>query len=276
MNLENHQRLAALLRLPEGEIDLAQGALLLGRLQTPALEIAPWLARLDELGGELGERLDPSGSDLDHLDELVRFLFREQGFRGNRGEYQDPRNSFLHQVLRRRMGIPISLAVVAMEVGRRAGIPLEGIGFPGHFLLRHGRQRHLILDPFDGGEFLTPGELEDRLARTFRGNLPFHPRLLASVGPRAILRRMLANLKSAYLARRDLGKALEVLDLLLIVDPDDPVSLRDRGLLQVEGGEAERGAEDLERYLDIVPDADDQRVVRGYLDRARNDSPTVH
>lgn len=181
-------RFTALVERPEADLDLAEAALTLAQGADPGVDVVRWLGELDALAARI-----------DDLDDLRRVLFAELRLRGDRTSYADPQNSLLHRVLSRRVGIPISLAVVAIEVGRRAGVPLEGIGMPGHFLVRAVGGGEL-LDPFHGGAEIDEAGAEALFRATTRSGaeLAFGPHLLPVVGPRAILARMLANLRVHY------------------------------------------------------------------------------
>ena len=183
-------RFAELVEQPDPPLDRAALALATGA--DPKLDPQPWLDRLDQLAVGVGS-----------LPELVARLFVREGFAGNARDYQDPRNSLLHHVLHRRLGIPITLAVVAIEVGRRAGVPLEGVGMPGHFLVRTPGTDH-YLDVFAGGVALSPADCEARY-RAVSGagpQVPFGPHLLPTASTTAILIRMLENLRVVYRTRR--------------------------------------------------------------------------
>jgi regulator of sirC expression with transglutaminase-like and TPR domain len=272
------RRFAALALRPDGDVDLAEAALWISAEENGGVEVERWLAHLDELADELRPRLaalaEGPGADLARLEALRSFLFEEKGFRGNREEYHDPANSFLDRVLERRLGIPITLAVVMMEVGRRVGVPLLGVGFPGHFLVRHARHPNLLLDPFAGGRLVTVEDCRQLLARLCV-HLPFHPRLLRPVSHRCVLLRMLTNLRAIYLAAGDPGRTLAVLDRILLLAPDDAVHLRERGLLRLRGGDM-GGFEDLALYLDVEPEAPDREALDGLLGHARGRYLTVH
>jgi regulator of sirC expression with transglutaminase-like and TPR domain len=243
------ERFRAIAELPDYQIDVAEAALWIAAEEQPGLHPAPWLDRLDELGEHVRPRLRGVRDELDRLDVLTEFLFLEEGLRGNSENYYDPRNSYLNEVLHRRLGIPISLAVVCIEVGKRAGVPLEGVGFPGHFLLRLARHPEVVVDPFDQGRILTVDDCQEMLSKVTRGSVDFDPALLRPVGPRQILQRMLNNLRGIYLHRGEHEKTISVLDRLLLLDPEDPGPLRDRGVLHIRWGDPERGVEDLEAYL---------------------------
>jgi regulator of sirC expression with transglutaminase-like and TPR domain len=266
---------AAIAGLPDESIDLAEAALWIAAEEQPGVEPAAWLARLDELGERLSSRLSGVTTELGRVELLAGFLSGEVGLRGNAVDYYDPRNSFLNEVLTRRLGIPITLAVVYMEVGRRAGVPLVGVGFPGHFLLRHPVHPKLLLDPFEG-RLLTEGDCRQMLERLSGGSLPFDSRLLKPSTPRQILVRMLNNLRGIYLNRNEPLRVIGVLDRVVLLDPDDVGARRDRGLLCLRWGDPHRGIEDLERYLDLEPEAPDTEAVEKLLVEARRRMGQVH
>lgn len=272
------RRFAALVTGDEGPLDLAEGALWISAEENPGLEVEGWMAHLDALAAELAPRLAAlpggPGADLARLDLLCRFLFDEKGFRGDCEDYYSPDNSLLDRVLERRRGIPITLALVLMEVGRRVGVPLLGVGFPGHFLVRHARHQELLLDPFSGGRLVSHDDCRELLARVC-GDLPFHPRLLRPVSHRCMLQRVLTNLRAIYRARGELGRTLSVLDRILLLTPDDAVHLRERGLLRLRCGDL-AGVEDLARYLEVEPEAPDRDALRAVLGHAPASCATVH
>ena len=235
--------------------------------EQPGLDPHPWLDRLDVLGGGCvrgcagPQRLDGSGPPRPPL-QRGRLAATPR-------TTDDPRNSYLNEVLDRRLGIPITLALVCLEVGRRAGIPLEGVGFPGHFLLRLGNHPHVLIDPFDTGRLLTQRDCEEFLARLTNGEMRFEPRLLRTAGPRQILHRILNNLRGVYMNRGEMDRLLPVLDRMLLLDPEDPASLRERGNLHTRCGDPYTGVQDLESYLEVDPAADDQEEISGLLVEAR-------
>ena len=269
-------RLVQILQVPEREIDLGEAALVIAAEEQPGLDPYPWLDRLDELGDRLCARVRGLRGELDRLGRLNRFLFGEEGLRGNFEDYYDPRNSYLNHVLDRRLGIPITLAVVCLEVGRRAGVPLEGVGFPGHFLLRLVDHPEVLIDPFDRGRLLTRADCEELLARLTRGSIEFEPSLLRPAGPRQMIQRMLNNLRGIYQQRGELERVISVLDRLLLLDPQDSEPLRDRGLLQARWGDPESGATDLESYLAAEPLAPDYDEVARILAEARRGMRYLH
>jgi regulator of sirC expression with transglutaminase-like and TPR domain len=210
---------------------LGELALWVAAEEYPDLDVPAYLARFDYLAQRvtrLGQRLDVSPAEL-----LAIVLGEEQGFHGNVEAYNDPRNSFLNDVLDRRCGIPISLSILYIEVARRAGISAEGIGFPGHFLLRVGEgEEAVVIDPFHGGRRLSMEECASLLAQMTGGQVPFAPELLEPVNWRRITYRLLANLKNIYLSPpQDEQRALSVVERMLLVQPGSTDDLRDRALL---------------------------------------------
>ncbi|OGI48372.1 MAG: hypothetical protein A2151_04045 [Candidatus Muproteobacteria bacterium RBG_16_65_34] len=253
----------------EQELDLAEAALLIAAEEYPDLDVAGYLRRLDELAEGLRGKL-PEKPDLEHaVAALNRFMFEEQGFSGDTENYYDPRNSFLNEVLDRRRGVPITLSIIYMEIGWRLGLPLEGVSFPGHFLVKLATaEGDVVLDPFHGGVPLSEEDLRERLDETYsdlRGlNAPLE-RLLAASGKKEILVRMLRNLKLIYLREQEPTKALTVLDRILVVRPDLPEELRDRAQVYERLECYRAAAEDYQRYLALAPTADDAQDIHGHL-----------
>ncbi|MGE3274543.1 MAG: SirB1 family protein [Vicinamibacterales bacterium] len=243
--------------------DLAQPALLVARIEYPRLDPGPYLDRLDAMGDAAAARVQATaGADaplVARVDALNKYLFGEQGFRGNREQYEDPRNSCLNEVLDRRTGIPISLALVYIEVARRAGVRAEGINFPGHFLVRAREDLHtdnpgdgLIVDPFHDGAILQEPDCRLLLHRHVGEEAAFKPRLLARATRKQIIVRMLLNLKRLYVKWRSFPQARLVSDLLLAISPTAVTELRDRGLLAYHLQDFSAALRDLERYLELA------------------------
>lgn len=217
---------------PESAIDLARTALLVAAESDPDVDVDGHLLQLESWAEELRSRLDPSWNNLQKLARLRAFVFEELGFRGERKDYYNPRNSLLHEVLERRRGIPVTLAIVMMELGWRIGIPFEGVGFPGRFLVRlTGEPGDLLLDPYQRGMSVHEEDCRRILEQVTGGQIEFGPHLTASVGKRAMILRLLHNLKGAYLRAGDFELALATVDRLLVLDPDAIDETRDRGLL---------------------------------------------
>lgn len=254
------------IRAPESELDLAEAALLIAAEEYPQLVVAAYLRRLDLLAERVRDRLNGESAPLLVLQELNRVLFEEEEFRGNADAYYDPRNSFLNDVLDRRLGIPISLSVVHLEVGWRLGLPLEGVGFPGHFLVRYaGGAARILVDAFEGGRLRFEDEAQELLDRVYGGMVRLRPEFLAPATKKQILSRMLSNLKGIYVNAKDDVRALAVIERILLLRPDATAELRDRGVLLARAGRREEAVTELERYLDRVPEAPDAGRVRGLV-----------
>lgn len=280
MNPELTEEFAELLSQPDEHIDLARGALLIARMEYPELAIGDYLERLDRMAEVVRERLGSSADLPDALRALNQYLFVELGFAGNIEAYFDPRNSFLNDVLERKLGIPISLSVIYMEIGRRIGLPLMGVSFPGHFLVKLSVDAgEIVLDPFSGGLSLSKEDLEFRLHGVYEpeepGELPLGD-LLEAASKRDILVRMLRNLKAIYLGNQDLHRALNVAQRLLLLEPGEPREIRDRGLIYLQLECFRPAAKDLERYLREVPQAEDAEEVRARYINARRAGQHLH
>jgi regulator of sirC expression with transglutaminase-like and TPR domain len=262
---ESRRAFAALLALPDDAIDLGHAALLVAREEYPALDVGRYLGRLDEMGEEIRGRLKGGEGAVSQIAHLNRLLFDELGFHGNRDEYYDPRNSFLNDVLDRRVGIPITLSTVYLEVGRRIGCRLQGIPFPGHFLVRcqgRGPGADLLIDPFNRGQILTEEECRARIEESYEGKIPFRPEFLKRARTREIIQRMVNNLKWIYRRQRDFHMALKIQQLLLCIDPESPEEIRDRGLIHYHLALFAEAESDLGRYLELAPQAADAMPMR--------------
>jgi regulator of sirC expression with transglutaminase-like and TPR domain len=209
------------------------------------------------------QRISPAARADRAVAALRRYLFEEEGFRGNEQDYYDPRNSFLNEVIDRRTGIPITLSVVYIEVARRAGLRAVGVGLPGHFLVRvSGGGADLLVDPYHGGIALSEGDCQERLNRIYGGRLKVDAAMLAPCGPKALLARMLRNLKAIYLKSGDHERALAIVDLLLRVNPHSGEDLRDRGLVYAALDCYTLAARDLEAWADLFPGAPEAADLR--------------
>jgi regulator of sirC expression with transglutaminase-like and TPR domain len=248
-----------------------EAALLIAQEEHPDMDVAAYLRRLDGLAAAVRARLPQAPEPTDIIDNLNIQLFREEGLTGNESEYYDPRNSFLNEVLDRKRGIPITLSVIYLEVGRRLGLPLVGVGFPGHFLVKYsGADGEIVLDPFAGGATLSREDLVQRLRRMYGDANPFLaqiPQLLAPASKKEILVRILRNLKGIYLQKNDFARALAASDRILLVAPDLATEVRDRGAVHQRLGHLQAAQQDLRRYLQMVPDAEDAEAVRTIISR---------
>jgi regulator of sirC expression with transglutaminase-like and TPR domain len=261
-------KFSAAVARPEPEIDLARAALLIAAEEYPQLVPEPYLRRLDELAERVRDRQFDETAPVVVLQELSRVLFEEEGFRGNLEAYYDPRNSFLNDVLDRKLGIPITLSVIYLETGWRLGLPLHGVNFPGHFLVRYnGEAVRLLIDPFQGGRVRFEDEAQDLLDNVYGGSVRMRPDFLRPAGRKDILVRMLENLKGTYLNARDDTRALACLERILLITPDVPGHVRDRGLVLTRLGREDEAVLALQRYLELVPDAPDRARVKLLLDQ---------
>jgi regulator of sirC expression with transglutaminase-like and TPR domain len=247
------------------QFGLAEACLLIAQDEYAGLDVAAGIARLDAIAATVRGRLAADASPEQKVAALNRHLYGELGFAGDVDTYYDPRNSYLNQVLERRTGIPITLSIVYLEIGRRLGLAVQGVSFPGHFLVRLRLARGtLILDAFTGGEPCSESELRTRLGRVLppaEGAKADLARYLEPASPREIVARVLRNLKSIYLKAGKLEQALAVMQRMLLVVPESAEELRDRGLVYA-GLECFRPAVgDLENYLRRRPEAVDATEV---------------
>ena len=251
-------------QVEDEKIDLVAAALEIAHNEYPELEAATYVKRIEELAGRVRARLEKPGDAGESIAALNAVLFTEEGFSGNADDYYDPRNSFLNDVLDRRLGIPITLALVYMEVARRIGLPLFGVGMPGHFLLKHYEVdgREVLIDAFHRGSILTAQDCQQRLDQIYAGQLPLQPEFLVAVSRRQMLTRMLNNLRSIYMAGRNIRKALPVVDMILAIYPRSPEDVRQRALLRYQLGHLRGAVEDLDDYLKMSPEASDADEVR--------------
>ncbi|MGH8686607.1 MAG: SirB1 family protein [Burkholderiales bacterium] len=267
-------RFAEVLGRDEAEIDLARACLMVAEDAYPGLDVDGYLGEIERLAARLRSRLPPKGGAESRVVVLNQFLFDEMGFQGNADDYYDPRNSYLNEVIDRRSGIPITLSILYLEIGHRIGLPLEGVSFPGHFLVRMRlRGAMLVLDPFTGGEAQSEADLRERLLRVVPagesggvpvGELPLDP-FLEPAGKRQILARLLRNLKGIYRDADQPQRLLDVLNRMLVVSPEAHGDLRERGLLY-QRLECYRAAlNDLKTYSDLEPEAPDIDDVRATL-----------
>jgi len=261
---------AELMHQPEDTIALSEAALLIAKEEYPDLDVDAYRGRLERMAADVARALGTAADPHRILAGLNEYLFVRQGFRGNAENYYDPKNSFLNDVLDRRLGIPITLSLLYIDVGSRLGLPLYGIGMPGHFLVKYaGRDEEVIIDPYGKGSFVSDGDCQRILDQVFGGSVRYDRGMLAVVGTRQILSRMLTNLKAIYIKSGAYCKALATIDRLLILDASAVGEIRDRALVLFQmKRQAEAGSE-LERYLRLQPSAPDSEILRGHLRRLR-------
>jgi regulator of sirC expression with transglutaminase-like and TPR domain len=271
MSASARERFTQLIDATNDDFDLAEAALLIAQEEQPELDVAAYLQRLDALAAEVRARLPEPPTPAATLARLNELLFQKERLSGNAADYYDPRNSFLNEVLDRKIGIPITLSVIYMEVGRRLGMNIFGVGFPGHFLVKYlGPDGEVILDPFHGGMSLTHEQLAQKLRDMYGEGNPFLaqiPQLLTPASKREILVRMLRNLKGVYLQKSDFPRALGAIDRIVLVDPTLATEFRDRGAVYQRLGQLQAATQDLRRYLRMAPQAQDAEAVRGMLVR---------
>jgi regulator of sirC expression with transglutaminase-like and TPR domain len=267
MASEAIQRMVALVDGPPERFDLAAAALCIAAAEHPDLDSARCLAKLDELAAGARGRVGADVPAAERVGALNHFLFVEQGFQGDDVDYYDPRNSFLNEVLDRRRGIPITLAIVYGEVARRIGLEVAGVGFPGHFLVRH-LDPEILIDPFHG-TVITREECAERLRAVAGPDARFHEELFRPATPRQILVRMLRNLKQIYLRRGDFARSLGATDGILLLEPGEPGELRDRGALYRKLECFAAALADFETFLELAPSGPGADEVRASLPELR-------
>lgn len=266
----------------DAAIDLAQAALLIASLMYPDLDSAYYLSRLDALARRVREVLTlPAPSDQPQLPATLDLsvvitamntvLIEEEHFHGNRQDYNNPENSFLNQVLERHIGIPVTLSLLYMEVGKRVGIHFDGIGFPYHFMVRcELPSGPVYLDPFTDGRLLDEHDCVERIRRAAGRRLKIHPHLFEPISHRSMLTRMLTNLKRIYIDREDYASALSICDLLLLLNPGAAAERRDRGHIHLQLKHYSRSLRDLSAYVEQEPHAEDRHEILQHIQMIRH------
>lgn len=260
-----HYVFARLVAQADEEIDLGRVALLIALPEYPELDIDQYLSRIDRWGAEVRERAGENANPYRLIAATNHVLFNEAGFHGNQQSYYDPKNSFLNEVIERKTGIPISLSVLYLEVARRAGLTVQGVGFPGHFLVRCEADEEVLVDPFHAGMIRSVEDLKTSLDKLYEGEVPFQPQFLDAATKKQIIRRMLNNLKAIYLYRGEPLKALAVVERLVMLDPGTPHEIRDRGLLYLKLECFPQALDNLQSYLRLRPDGDDADDIRKHI-----------
>ena len=255
-------------------------ALLIARDEYPGLDPAQYEAQVREHAARVQDSIDGGAHRTQTMRAINRLLFEEIGYAGNHDEYYDPRNSYLNEVFERRLGNPISLAMVQMEVARRLGVPLDGVSFPGHFLVRLPVDDGiLVMDPFNGGRPLGADELRERAKPHLGGDVPDDNALMHILDPashRAILVRMLRNLHGVYAERDEWDRAARSADRVLKLSPEQPEALRDRGLAYLKMDYQQGARHDLARYLHLAPEAADAQALRERLVELNTSKSRMH
>lgn len=269
----------SLLTQPDTEWDLCYAALLIASRLDEDVDVENELRNLDELAGTLVEQCHAENDDKILLQRLNEYFTVELGFHGDTRDYYQPHNSLLHEVIARRCGIPISLSIVYLRFARSLGLTAYGIGFPGHFLVGvrlDGQER--VIDPFNSAQVLRQDELMSRLREHVAGE-PDDKLLRNALQPvslRAILVRMLRNLKQIYMEKQDVEHALVCIDMILSLLPESPEELRDRGMIYQHIDYAQGALNDLRRYLELVPDADERSVIEAVMQSLDSQPTSLH
>ncbi|MBI2821865.1 MAG: tetratricopeptide repeat protein [Acidobacteria bacterium] len=270
-NLELFQRLA----LSTGT-SLAHAALFISRLEYPDLDLSRYLDWFERQGSELARMSHPGGSVVDRIQVLNLFIYAEHGFRPNTENYYDPKNSYLNDVIERRLGIPISLAVVYIELARYLNLELEGVAFPWHFLIRNMQTRVFYIDAFDYGQILSREDCENRFVEATQGHLTFNDDYLRPASKIEVLVRMLGNLKNVFVKQDRLDRAVEALNWAIAVQPDTILQFRDRGLLLARMEYPEAAMADLQHYLDHQQHPEEREKIAELLQALRGRRTTIH
>ena len=269
MKPESLERLKQILDGPESDADLAEAALLLAQEEYPLLDVHAYLRRLDEMAQAVRDTLPANAPAAEIILALNRYLFQDEGFDGDAANFYDPRNSFINQVLERKIGIPITLSIIYIEIGQRLGLPLQGVSFPGHFLVKLSVESgEIVLDPFSGGVSLGRDELEQQLAQTQGDNesakIPLEEWLVTAT-KKDILVRMLRNLKVIYAHADQLEKTLSVINRILLIAPELAEEVRDRGMVYRQLECFRAALPDLQTYLQMAPESEDRDEMRDHV-----------
>ncbi len=264
------QTFADIASLQESVFPLDRAALSLGLEEYPTLSIEEYLHRLDRLATRVDVLIGHDRSSASLLEGLNEVLFVQEGLHGNKEDYYDPRNSFLNEVLDRKAGIPISLSVIFMEVARRINCPIEGVGFPGHFLVKHtDREGETYIDAFNRGKVVSTNECQELLDQIYGGSVSIQPSFLQPMGKKAIISRMLFNLKAIYYQREEYYKALTTVERILMLNPGVVSEIRDRGLLFMQTSLFSKALSDLEYYMANASAPEDGASIEGHIKTLR-------
>lgn len=265
LNTPDSADIERLLTLPDSEINLAYAALMVARIEYPSLKVNDYLEKIHNIAHEINKRLPETANAAEILKQLNHVLFVEKGYEGNTGSYYDPRNSFLNDVIDRKLGIPISLSILYIELGHALGLSLAGVSFPGHFLVKlEISDGAIVLDPYFGGISLSEEDIEERLHEYF-GDEINKARLhgvLASCSNKEIVLRMLRNLRNLYMQAENFTKALPIADLLVKLDSDRADALKARAATYDQLECHTPALSDYSAYLKISPDTQGNKYIR--------------
>jgi regulator of sirC expression with transglutaminase-like and TPR domain len=281
-------RFKALLARPDEAIDLGEAALIIAAQEYPGLNEGYYLDRLDAMASDVRLLLADETDPYQIISVINSYLFGTLGYKGNETDYSDPRNSYLNDVLERRVGIPITISLVYLELTKRLGLPFEGVNLPGHFIVRYfepasrllgklnpGREAYeesaapghepILIDPFNGGAILTEEDCVRLVREVYGRPVPLSSVFMRPATPRQFLTRMLSNLKSSYVASEAFDKALKIEEFMIAIQPKDWSEIRDRGALRYRLGQRWRAIYDFQTYLRNQPDARDAEVIRKHI-----------
>jgi len=256
--------------LDEEAFPLDRAALVLALEEYPNLDVQAYLRRLDTLAARAQVLVGEDRTAINVIESINEVLFVQEGLRGNDEDYYDPRNCYVNEVLDRKLGIPISLSVIYMEVAKRIDFSMKGIGFPGHFLMKHiANDRDIVVDAFNVGRIMTSNDCQELLDKTYNGTVSMNPSLLQPMEKRTILTRMLYNLKGIYTQKEQFQKALSAIDGILLLNPGTPSEVRDRGLLYMQTSLFAKALADLEAYLTHAAAPEDSSYIKNHIKMLR-------
>jgi regulator of sirC expression with transglutaminase-like and TPR domain len=269
--LRARQSFSEIAALDETALSLDHAALTMALEEYPGLDLQSYLRRLDTLAMRADVLIGMDRTAINVIESINEVLFVQEGLRGNSDDYYDPRNSYLNEVLDRKLGIPISLSVIYIEVAKRINFQVQGIGFPGHFLVKHvANDRDIIIDAFELGRILTLNDCQELLDKIHKGAVEMNAALLQPMEKRMILTRMLNNLKSIYTQKEQYFKALAVIDQILMLNPGASSELRDRGLLYMQTSLFSKALSDLESYLAQSVAPEDRSYIQSHIKMLRS------
>jgi regulator of sirC expression with transglutaminase-like and TPR domain len=258
MRFRHQLKFADIAALNDEAIDLALAGLVIASDEYPGLNFQNYVDELDQICKRAREAASGLSDPSDILEAVNSVLFLEYRYHGNRQNYYDPRNSYLNQVIDRRTGIPITLSIIYMAAVDSVGLRVSGIGMPGHFLVKHsGPRGEIYIDPFNSGRLIDVAGCARLVKETSNGNIELRSEHLVAVSKKQILTRVLTNLLAIYSEAKDFARAIRVLDLILMIHPNEPARVRDRGLLLAASGRARESIESLEQYMRLSPGASD-------------------
>lgn len=249
--------------IEDERIDLLRAALAFCRIEYPQLDPEPYAHQVEQFARRVAEKIDDPDEPAVCIAAMNQVLFEEEMFRGNTVDYYSPRNSFMNDVLDRRLGIPITMSLLYLEVARRAGFPLFGVGMPGHFLLKHYdvSGRSILIDAFNCGAIVSEEDCRKKVKSIYSGQITLQPEFLLTVTRRQMLTRMLNNLRTIYLSQRDFRRAVRVVDLILVIYPRSPEDVKQRAALRYNLNDFKGALADFEEYVKMAPEASDAEEI---------------